>query len=556
MCLSKHFGTNTYREMFHLSIMHRNTPSRSYNSGASVLSLEESAVAGLSDLCEEKDDVSSMARELSSLFAQCPVDECPLHTETHHLLMLYSNALFCLMHHGMGKLSERTFLQICMFEGVIMQNISIHSQASIQYNNMDLYCEQDVESLAFKAFIELTQRSSSILGNPEAVCAMLQLLYLRKEYERFFQVYGMKIERTLDVFKIALQATLKTKEKGADSVFASLREYLGLAVSDVQFTKADLVDSVWMDLVSRGHSEVDPFQLPLSEKKALYRCVKAWYNQKYKEHHWNFSLEKWRVSKDTEGSSEAMLDICMKFQEHEKGWKIYKESFLETLHTLRMYRLSCRAVCLIVKAINMYGTPTWTERLLEVCTVISRLPIDKHLKIKNTFSVLLNIDRYLYLSFAMGAVIQQYPSELISSQTVGTIFQDTVQMVYRHREEIEREIAQKKLPDIFKPSVSLYALWKQKTTKGIFATLIFGRSKECVNVYSQFLQITILLNLHPQMFCVCQDLWEAGLHLTPPLSDALDHVHSLVCECSKYSNEEVHSRRFLTHILSKSSKMR
>lgn len=527
-----------------------NAPSQGAPSPASGLSLEGSAIAELSGLYQEENQF--LTRELGQLFGSCRVHDCPLHTPTEHLLLLYSNALFCLAHHGMDGLSDRAFFQICAFEGAVMQHLASHRQTAIQYSCLDLHCEQDIESLTFKAFLVLAKRSPAVLSNTHLVGTLLQLLYARKEYERFFQVYSMKIDRDLRIFQLALRASLKSREKESSAILAAIRNYLGL--SDTPLDPHHQPASCWANLLNSEHLDIDPLQLPLAEKQALYHSTKLWFNQRYKDHHWNLSLEKWRASKTTEGSSEAMLDICVKFKEHEQGWLIYKESLAGNLHTLRVYRLSSRVIYLIAKAINHRSSQCWTERFLEVSTVISRLPIDKYLKIKNTFSVLRELDSYAHLAFLAGSVIQQYPDHLISSPTVSRIFGDVVYLAQKHQPAIEQELARGKLPDLFRYAATLYALWKQKTAKGIFSTLFFGRPRECLDVYALFLQATILLKLPAQSFSVCQDLWESGVEVSPSISGSLLYLHPLVCHCNDFTEDTACSRKFLTHILSKSPK--
>jgi len=480
----------------------------------------------------------------------CPEKECPLNTKDaeNHPLVLYSNALFCVMRHTSVRIPVRSFPLICDFESSVIEDFYNHMYPGVKQNPTDLSCEQDMESLSFKLFEAFILIDSSVLRDTPAVSSLLSLLLLRKEYERFFHVFGMNVKKSVPVFKLALLASLCLKERDPLVVLDAFRKFLGIAeeVSDTPSGEA----TKWAQDVEEDSFDVDPADLSAAERVQVFCEIRSWFSKRYKTHRWNVSLENWKNSKDIEGSSEAMIDLCMKFKEYEEGWRIYKESISGRLHALSSFRLSSRALRLAIRAVNAYGTQIWTERVLELSTIISRLSLDSTLKIKSTFSVLLEIERYTHLSYIAGLVIKQYPAEAITSKSVGVILEDAVRVVERHAEEVEIDTQAGKLPEIAKFSLSLYSFWKKKSARGMLATLFFGRSADTVDAYGSALRLCTALKNKQQMAKVCQDVWEDGIPVSHSIFSSLSEIHLMLCKCTCFGEEDSETRKYLTHVLS------
>ncbi|OAG29045.1 hypothetical protein NEDG_01184 [Nematocida displodere] len=489
-------------------------------------------------------------KSLKYLFHSCSVPSCPTTQKVEAHLLFYSNALYCVVHHGDSSLTTETFPLICLFECSVLEELSGRDKEGpeMDYTYTDVYCEQDVESLSFRVFQNLLQRCN-VLESSECLYSMLMVLYMRKEYERFFTIYDMKRCHTIPTYQLALLSSLCLRERAPKTILAQLQACLKLTeVAD----KLPEEESRWVEAL-KNPSAIRIEHLSPQEREALYYALRRWFNQEYRAYHWTTSLKQWSGSKDTEGAAEAMIDLCVKFREYEKGWSIYKEVFAGALPSLRILRLSSQVMTLAIRALNTHSTATWTERLLEVSTVISRLDIDKVLKIKNTFSMLVEINSYSHMSYLSGRVIMQYPPSLISTTTLLVILRSTLSALERHPKEVEEETAERCTPPLIAEALSLYTIWKKNSERGILSTLFFGTSDDSFEVYSLVLSITLLLRRKETTLAVCRDIWESGLDVTPALAPPLVQTHASTCLCTKYINSH-EKRAYLSHIITELAK--
>lgn len=461
-------------------------------------------------------------------------------------ILFYSNAMHCMSHHehtDPNKLIQH-FSTICEFERLVISSLKSISPGHIEvlrHGSMNLCCEQDVESLALKSFQVLHRQNRDFQGQAEILNSILSLLLERKEYERFFSVYDMRAQSTLRVFKLALQASLFFPERCHRKILEDLAAYLNLP------EKPGNTKGPHSPETRSGSSES-------GKGREIYQSIESWFGRKHREHYWNFAVLQWNSSKNAEGSSEAMLDLCSRFREFEHGWSVYKETLAQGLPQLRISRLSSRAVGLIVKAINAHATTNWIERLLEVCTVISRLQIKDALKIRSTFSAVLGIERYAHASYIAGRIIRQYPQSLASSSSLGIILGDTLRLLEKHKDLTEKEAALNVLPDMIRDVLKFYLIWKEKTSRGLLSAFFFGYPEETVEVFALLLQLGLVLRQHDLMLAICQDLWDSGAAVSEDVSDPLFSIHATVCQCSDHAAIwSVRSRKYLAHTISKLS---
>ncbi|KAI5187295.1 hypothetical protein NEHOM01_2073 [Nematocida homosporus] len=490
--------------------------------------------------------ISGQKEEIAEIFRCCPNRECSVHSPVGHRLALYSNALFCLTHHNPG-VSVSGFKAICAFERSILALVAKKDKIPLHFTNFDLYCEQEIESLSLAVFNHLMKRNASVALDEEVFAEILDLLYLRKEFERFFIVYNLKGKHTLKTFKLALLASLHKQGRTPQWVFGRLLEYLRLEpAATLPIGGEQLPD------IATIEETRDAAGLPAKTRLEIYAGMRAWFNREYKEHHWQVSMRTWQESRKTEGSSEAMLSLCMKLRKYDEGWQIYRESIADGLSDLRMVRLSARVIHLMICAVNARAVDNWTERIVEVCSVVSRLDIDEMERIQNTFSILLHLERYDNISYIASQVIRQYPEKLMNSTTYCLIIKNTIQVTTQYQKEMLQEINRGQTPDIIKGAIFLYEVWKRSSARGVFSTLFVGRSAACIEAYAMTLKLAVLLRSKQTVYKVCLDIWNSGVSLSQSMVETLGNLHQEQgCNCTTYGSETaIYSRGYLTHVLS------
>ncbi|KAI5179811.1 hypothetical protein NEOKW01_0274 [Nematocida sp. AWRm80] len=487
---------------------------------------------------------------VKKIFSGCPMPECPLNSSEEHPLIFYSNALYCIIKHGLRiDIDDGGMVGICAFERLILKGIEHGTPVKIDYESIDLTCEQDIESLAYKIFLLLLEKNKNALGHT-ALCSVLQLLYHRKEYERMYNLYLKCNQHTIRIYKLLLLGTLKTKTITYQSILQGFKDYLSLP-KEIDDNKPP-ANNPWDDMIIKDNPhEIQLKDLNIQDRTEVYHALKSWFTKEFKESYWEHSLEQWKQSQEIEGSSEAMITLCIKMRKYEEGWSVYKESTTETnLCTLRLFRLTSRILSLIIKAINFYGVYSWIERYLEVSTVISRLNIDPVLKVQTTYSCLHDITSYDHVCCIAGFVIKQYPPEIFASRPMCFLLEDTHRILDDHQDEIDKELNNGLMPQLVKSVFWIYSEWKTRTHRNSLMAIFFGRSSDTVSVYGLVLSIGVRLRLECQVKLVCQDIWDNSISVSPPIAHSLEQVHIEICSCTDFCQNSIQSRSYLFHVLS------
>ncbi|KAH9385927.1 uncharacterized protein NEMAJ01_0823 [Nematocida major] len=515
----------------------------------------------------------SPLENIFSAFSFCPVKGCPLNFASTHAICIYSNILFCLGAKHAGSPSSECslpFREICNFERAVLLAVQIdRTFKPAPVGRLDLNCEQDIESLAFKIYEQMPESRRRAMGPGDYYC-ILDMLHCRGEFERFFGVYDECSCPNLGVYKLALVASLHADNGKEMRIFLRLKNALGLKKDVDPSRPAPKIDKKYAKLVEEAAEGGDLPACSASDAVTLFYTVRAWYMGKYKEFHWTAYMNKWYVSKSTEGASEAMLDKCIRFKKYEEGWCIYKETALEKITPLRLLRLSNRALFLIMQAINNSNANMWAERYLEVATVISRLNITDRVKIHSTFAVLLNLKNYNKMSYLACLVLKQYPDPLLNNNAsicmiFGVIYEMFKKYEYifadkspvTHLEnnpltEIERTLNKNDvlLPELAVEACLIYRKWRKSHSRGVFFSLFWGRSHDSMCVYNSVLQIAIIVKAREEILSICSDMWNDSIPVTEDVSSSLVYIHRVFTECACSESENACTRPYLMHVLS------
>ncbi|KFG25156.1 uncharacterized protein NESG_02376 [Nematocida ausubeli] len=496
---------------------------------------------------------TAIVQDIFNSFGKCSVAECPLNSSMPHAISLYSNILFCIAqgHANRPSLSySGSFSSICNFEKSILFAIQIDRNFKPTCTGrIDVRCEQEIESITYMIYID---RSFQTKISTADYYHILDMLLCRKEYERFFIIYAQLEERSLGIYKLALLASLYIKNEKTTKILAHLIRDLGLSGKiDADISSPEIVDKRFRNLVEEAAEDSAIPDLPAEDKEILFYTIKNWHSNKHKEFYWTISLQKWSSSKGAEGASEAMIDKCILLKKYEEGWFVYKESTLYPILPLRMFRISRKALSLVIHAINNCNTNMWVERYLEIATIITRMSIDNAQKVRNTFSSLLRLKNYSHISCIARLIIKQYPDNMLNdNQTLCSIFEDIFEIFRINKQGIINSGEDPCLPELALNAYSLYSIWRKKNSRGVLLSLFWGRSKEAIAVYNAILQIAIIIENKPQIVTLCKNIWEDSLAISEDLSNTLMHVHNIYSTCNCLEEEtNVHSRGYLMHVL-------
>ncbi|KAI5171191.1 hypothetical protein NEFER03_0593 [Nematocida sp. LUAm3] len=512
-------------------------------------SAEELSISTVEELSSSENINESQEERILEILGKCPLRRC-LFSSLDSPLILYSNALFCLTQHS-APLNIRKYRNICIFEKKVLKALWKADKVSF-HSYMDMYCEQEIDSLGYLVFNRAVKEDSSVLEDVDIVYLVLDLLYTRREYERFYRVYSIIKKESLRTLQLGMLVSLMLPEKDPIWMLQRIRKYLGVSSSSKEEWMDSSSDAEASSFERMLKEEVDPKEASPQRKLEIYFVIRKWFNQKYIENLWRVSMEKWRECKETEGSSEAMIDLCVKMKKYEEAWRIYKVSIEMHPSTLRKLHLSQRIIRLLICAINSDGVNNWMERLLEASSVVSHLEIERDSLVKSMISPIFSVEKYEVVTYIISSILHQIPTCFIDSKIFQIISGNLLQIIEKHNEKILQETKKEKKSDLIVSTLEIYCIWKKNTQRGIFSTMIFGRSEECLNIFYNMLYILSILRVKPFILLVCTDIWESGISVTHSISDALIEVHNLLnCPCNEFPpHEETETRNYLRHIIS------
>lgn len=492
-----------------------------------------------------------LLQQIAEIFERCTADRCPAWNLNMHILNTYSNGLYCIVHHK-PKIDTACFAKICNFEKIALLYLWNNDRASVHFNDMDVHCEQDMESISLCMFQLLSSEDSTFL-NENAYTEILEVLYLRKEYERMYKIFSTCRFKCLKTYKIMLMCSLCLPKNEPLKILMGVREFLGVTEEDTNnLSKKKKFRAIPIkELLKIKTERIISREIKKKERVQIYLSIKEWFSEEYKKFHWAISMEKWIQSKETEGASEAMLDMCTRFKKYEEGWMIFKETNPSVLSPRRAGQLSQRIIQMIICAINIKGVDNWIERLLEVCAFTTRLDINRADRVKSTLSVLLEIEKYDNIMYIAASVIKQYPKEFSNSKVYVLIMDEIVKIFSKHREMIVKSIHSGEVPELVNCTIDIYKKWRLANPKRILHTLFFGCSREYIDSWGLSLLAAHIIELDKYVYLMCQSIWNNGIQVSGRLYDALIEIHqSAECNCTLYNADLVYlSRTHLSHIL-------
>jgi pentatricopeptide repeat protein len=454
------------------------------------------------------------------LSLECTNKHCPLMAQKKKgerncpafYLTLYSNALVCLTFHkkNIEKILPEDLLCILGLEetflsgkGQVLKKITENSK-----NCMDLYCEQDVESLTMRIYEKLTEAQRREILKGRFVGKFLSLLRTRKEWERFFSVYGRIEKRDMEVYKIALLASIETEQVDPRSILKEVKAHLRVPEND-----------------------------PESGEAARYEELKKWFSEEYRKHHWKECMRIWESSRGMEGAAESMIDVCIKYREFEEGWKVYNEALRSGDSSI--HKLSVRGCYMGVKALNYKAGDCWRERFLAVIT--ASMKTVKPLFLRQGILMLSEVEDGETLLYLTQQTLKIYHESRISGEGVKCALEGCLCLLEKREEASFRN-------GILDSVFSLYSQWKRK--RHGFLRLFF-KSSECTSqIYMKMLCLCCICEKKERAQEVCEDMWNYGLEMNEEILEHLRSLHKGECDCDKFaraSGKKGHGRNILDH---------
>lgn len=500
------------------------------------LLLLDLACKGLSSLslqpaCTKNDlltDVIAFFQSLKCTAKDCPLAKIVQETDVSldnvaYVLRLYSNGLFCVSVHykKLHSVQLSNFKSITLLETYLLQNpFTMPSSLSLQNKKvMDVYCEQDIESLSIKIYERLGEREREALLRSNELLFLLSLLRVRKETERFFMVYDASDEKkNIDIFKIALLMSLETEYKDPRAIFKEIRSFLGCTEADGKCLCGEE---------------------SLSPEQREYEAIKKWFSDEYRRHHWNVCMMIWKSSKEIEGAGEAMIDVCVKYREYEEGWKVYSEVSRKERKSSDVQKLSLRACYMAVRALNHTGDRLWIDRFLAV--VANGTKDSSPSFIKDVILMLNDIENNRTLSFLVTQLLRLCCKVSLNCEGVKCTLEGCFCLLEQRQQEKELEdsLTLMCLRGVF----DLYLLWK-KTKKQSSLLSFFLGSSECTNdIYRAMLGICCKCKIEEIIRDVCEDIWNSGVTMDEQLMEHLREIHNVRCSCDRFTHLTIRKGR-------------
>lgn len=517
------------------------------------------------DLDEALDENQiQLIHEVCKSTVEC--DECIFADEINtlkELLIAYSQLIYCVVNHqnvsvvDISKIFKiETFLLKFICEPEILDvkkvlqgkfskleklrdQFSICSEKYYQNNFSELNCEQCIESLTYKVFLKIRKNmqnydnktfssvKNSISDIELKICNIsltdldmiykknieytLLVLYLRKEYFRFFNIYN-KIERSEFVNRMAYILSLNDD-----------CEYNPIEEKSENLHTIEIEDSKLKEIICLENEDKEIWKLNVN---AIYG--------------WNDKVRLWMKNREECSGilDMTMIDECISHKKFDEGWLIYtlgnghiKEEF---------HRLSVLCITALCKGEDN----VWAVRLINII----KSAIDKHEVgiccelVQDIFNRIASIPEKLRYK-----IIREFINRIRVMENDEKI----VTYIIKGINELCKKCRNTETCDICVQHANMvYKEWKRNNTGGIFFK---SHSKYENEIYENMLDMCDTIQDCNGFMNVCKDLINNEAKINRSIYKKLQTVHNKTCkDCNdtkctitKFRDE----RQLLYHLL-------
>ncbi|KAF9761695.1 hypothetical protein NGRA_2456 [Nosema granulosis] len=474
----------------------------------------------------------------------------PLNT-IRDLVKSYSSIVYCVVNHCEdakttknenedGKINLRDVFEVEMFILQMMvdpENLSVYEAMKGAYEKYEeirktlgilseeyfsnsvsvIECEHDVESLSFRIY-----KKNREIFQEEELEYLLTVLYLRKEYTRFFRVFKRIPSISLYQYRLALSLTFNEDCDFETSEVLELKSRLvekeGGSTLLSTMSNFDLLKDIFyiVDL-SKEHSKW------LEDAKVLFE--------------WNEKVKIWSKNRnDCSGSvDKSMVEESIRARRWDDGWCIYKlgsKGVKEDFHK----------ICILcIKALVDEKDELWVSRLLDVLeAAISMNKVDICCDIIDDLFDRINIidEKYRF------TILSEFIKKVSRMEGDEKVVNHIIRVISRLCRTCNGTEACEFCVDHV---TSIYNEWKRNNTGGFFFK---HHSKYETEIFENMMDLYCTIEDSNKFVGVCRDLVENDTKINKEMSKRIQNVHNKTCNncCKNPTETRSNNQELLSHL--------
>lgn len=379
----------------------------------------------------------------------------------------------------------------------IKEDIAVCSEKNYKGVINALNCEQDIESLTFKYYKHVTPQMD--VTTTEISEYVLLVLYMRREYVRFFKIYN-HVEHSLFSNRLAILLTFND-----DCEFTAKCEN----IKNKSFIDLQIINKEVQDIARLTFLENEDYE---TWKKG----VEYFFN-------WNEKVRLWIKNRCNSSCllDKSMIDECIRSKNYNDGWIIYKQGNSSIVNEYQ------KIIILCIEAIRHTSDDLWTNRLLEVMD----MAIDKH-------DLHICCDLVQDIFYKLGGVCEKQRSKIvkhfIKKIRVMENNEEIVTYIIKGINELCKECINTETCDLCVAHANLiYTEWKKNNTGGFFFK---SHSKFETEIYESMLDMCDTIDDCNGFRSVCKDLVNNDAKINKGIYKKLQIVHNKTCKNCKHEN--------------------
>ncbi|WUR03383.1 uncharacterized protein VNE69_04205 [Vairimorpha necatrix] len=463
----------------------------------------------------------------------------------HDLTRIYSCAYFCMKFHCKSLL-KIDIEDLFIFEIFLLNFIKTEDISDIEYlikysNNtnekmyklafkdqliaiykthsnekgFNIKCEQEIDSLTYLYYKKFKRNVSECVFDNY----LLVVLFLRKEYQRFSQIFNLTKKNSFNIkMAILFDIIEENKEELIDKC-----KLLESIESDC-LVHMDILKTFLISLNGKHNFDFNEI-INLFD---THGDINSWVSELIDRIYWQNCVKLWCKNRNDNSSSvdNSMIDICIKNNKYEDGWLIFNNIVcIETSRFLRGLNLCCTAL-------KFSRNCEWKKRLVSILNMIfeNRNILNLENLVEN---LLTNIQTFSV--FHIIRILNELQTHLIKISLNDSFFECILGFYnvycYEHQNvELNRVCCTN--------AIYFYNKWN-KGRHGKCNLFRRKKSEWDTKIYSHMLSICDIARNCEFFTKVCKDLVNNDTHITRDLCRQIENFHSKNCENCEYRRKQI-----------------
>lgn len=372
----------------------------------------------------------------------------------------------------------------------LKNEIGICSEKYFMTDISQVSCEQEIESLSFTFYKKNKLQNSNL--SEKNMEYLLLILFIRKEYTRFFKLYK-KVEHTMLTNRLAILLSYHEDcEFKTEDEMCKNKTNLNLDDPEFRYEISEILQLVVLD-----NEDFETWKTGINFYYEWNEKVYLWIKNRCKT---SCLLDK------------SMIEECTKHKRFEDGWYIYKLGSKEITTEYQKLFILC------IVALHHTCDDVWTDRLIE----IMNSAIDKH-------EVSICCDLVQDIFQRLGGIPEKHRAiiirEFIKKIRVMENHEEIVTYIIRGINELCKKFINTETCDMCVEH-AIYKEWKRNNTGGFFYKT---HSKFESEIYENMFDMCYTLEDCDGFKNVCKDLVKNEAKINKGIYKKLQSAHTKTC---------------------------